>query len=491
MLGAALTAAPKVAAESAGFPEGVAAQATATTATIWTRAATAGEIGYELNAAPDFSGDGESGTLTASAARDNTARVKLLSLSPSTTYYYRFTAGDTTSDVGRFETLAAADMPTSLTLSFTGDSDSLWTQDPQPQGQPFEVLARIAEENPDLFIYMGDTIYSDSETEAPLARTRAEKWAKYRANRVAAAQALLKQTNTWAVWDDHEVVNDFDGAVLSGTDPALLKAGRQAFNDYWPVDPKRHYRKVAYGSDVDLFFLDERTYRTKSVDETKKCRDADGDLDFAPTMPQGDRAFLGFGPVAPKCLKAINNPAASMLGEKQLAWLETGLKSSTATWKLIVNEVPMTQIFVLPYDRWEGFGHERSHLLSFIQRNVSNVVFLTTDIHANFGARVYKDIAAEGATPAAYEVVTGPIQTCTLDCEINRIAGEGSGEKFKNFLQFQGLVDTDCIEINRYGYSMLRVTASSLAVEWKGNEAAESGVGGTPICDPVTLPAAP
>ena len=479
------------------FTEGVAARATATTATLWTRYDEApAELVYEVDTAADFSGSGLTGTALADGARNQTVHVTVTGLAPSTLYHYRFSTmdGSDFSDVGTFVTLPAAATPARLNMVVTGDSDSLWTQDPDPQTEPFEVLTRALSEDPNLFIYMGDTIYSDSETGAPLARTRAEKWAKYSDNRVPAAQAILRATNTWAVWDDHEVVNDFDGAVLSVTDPKLLKAGKQAFNDYWPVSPKRYYRKVSYGSDVDLFFLDERSYRTKSVDETKKCRDDDGTLDFAPTMPEGDRAFLGFGPVAPKCLKAVNDPAASMLGEKQLAWLKKGLKSSTAKWKLIVNEVPIAQIFVLPYDRWEGYGWERAHLLRFIQKNVSNAVFVTTDIHANIGARVYEDINADGATPAAYEVVAGPIQTCTLKCEIDRIAGAGSGDKFQGFLQLQGLVDVDCIDIDSYGYATLRTNdgGSTLTAEWKGSEPSSSGgAGGEPLCDPVTLQATP
>lgn len=479
-------------AASVAFPQGVAARATATTAMLWTRTEGPGEFTYEVSITPDFTAPALSGPIESLPSRDLTARVTVTSLAPQTTYYYRFRTGEgDVSDVGTFRTLPAAATPAAMELALTGDSDSLWNQDPTPQAQPFEVLERIAEETPDMFIYMGDTIYSDSETGAPLARTRAEKWAKYRANRdLVATQDVLKSVSTWAVWDDHEVVNDFDGAVLSGKDPALLKAGKQAFNDYWPAATKKYYRKVDFGSNIDLFFLDERSYRTKSVDETKKCRDSDGDLDFAPSMPQDDRDILGLGPVPPKCLKALNDQAASMLGEKQLAWLKNGLKSSTATWKLIVNEVPITQLFVLPYDRWDGYLWERNHLLSFIQKNVSNVVFLTTDIHANYGARIYKDITKEGATPAAYEVVAGPIQTCTLHCEIERIGGAGSGNLFKNFLINQGLVDADCIEINRYGYSMLRSDdgGQTLTATWQGNEPADSGVGGKPLCNPVTLP---
>ena len=35
------------------------------------------------------------------------------------------------------------------------------------------------------------------------------------------------------------------------------------------------------------------------------------------------------------------------------------MKGSTARFKVIMNELPIQQYYVLPYDRWEGFEAER------------------------------------------------------------------------------------------------------------------------------------
>ena len=59
------------------------------------------------------------------------------------------------------------------------------------------------------------------------------------------------------------------------------------------------------------------------------------------------------------------------------------MSSSTATFKVIINEVPIQQYYALPYDRWEGYEAERQAVLNFLKDNVENVVFLTTDVHAN------------------------------------------------------------------------------------------------------------
>ena len=383
------------------------------------------------------------------------------------------------SPVGTFKTLPGAASTAPLTFSISGDADVLWTDHPDGPTASLAIFDRVRETAPDFFIYLGDTMYSDSETSVEPALTKQEKWAKYRANRNGPAKRLFKSVSTWVGWDDHEVINDFDGAVLSQTDPALLQAGRDAFNDYWPIEEDIYYRDVPVGANSELFFLDERSYRSQSPDELDSpCRDAEGDLDIAPTMPEGDRAALGLPPVDPACLAHVFDPSRTMLGNEQLAWLQQGLLESTARWKFIVNEVPMVQLFVGPYDRWEGYHAERDALLNFIRDNgITNVVFLTTDIHANIGGRVYVD-KANDQLPVAYEIVAGPIQTCTLRCGVDRILGPGSADNLRQFLQFRGLVDVDCVDFDTYGYATVSVpTEGPLGVQWRSNERARTGGG--------------
>ena len=486
---------PVTAARTRPFKHGVAARAEATRAMLWTRASGAGRYRWQVARDALFTQIVDRGRARAEQGHDFTLKPIARGLNPSTRYFYRFLDGSISSAVGRFKTLPRAGSPVALNLAFTGDSDVLWTDHPDADARPFEVLRRIAEENPDLFLYFGDTMYSDSETGAAPALTKRAKWAKYKANRLAATKRVLRTVSTWAGWDDHEVINDFDGAVLEVDDPALLAAGVAAFNDYWPVAENRYYRKVDVGSEIDLIFLDERSYRTQSPDETDSpCRDDEGELDLAPTMPTSTRGQIGLPPVDPDCLAHVLDPTRTMLGAEQLAWLKQTLAESDATWKLIVNQVPMTQIFVLPYDRWDGYAAERTDLLTYIRdSSIDNVVFLTTDIHANVGSRVYVDITEDNDNPVAYEVVAGPIQTCTLDCEVDKIRGEGQGQTLKTFLITRGLIDADCVQINQYGYATVEIPRSgaTLRAEWRSNERARDGGGKRVVdCAPVTLPAA-
>ena len=482
--------APSAVAQKGPFQWGVAAYATHNSATLWTKTIDPARVSFQVATDAKFNDVVARGNRQTAAEHDMVAEPTVRGLDPSTKYFYRFSTGNA-STRGKFRTMPSPNRHPAFDFSVTGDSDFYWLQHPEEISEPFDVLRRIKETNPDFWIYLGDTIYSDSEAAeeqgVPTALTLEEKWQKYKDNRVPAAKALFKSVSTWAQWDDHEVINDYDGAVLAQTDPALLAAGQQAFFDYFPgpTSADETYMKIDVGSDADFLMLDERTFRTQSADgENSPCLDAEGNLDLAPTLPEYHRAvLLQQGPVDPACLAHVNDPNRTMLGAEQKQWLKDSLLESDAKWKFIVNEVPMTQLWVLPYDRWEGYAAERAEILNFIRdNNVKNVVFLTTDIHANWGAGLHVNIDADREHPVAYEVTSGPIQTCYLECEFDRIAGEGATDQFFGYLNFQKLVVFDCVNYDSYAYSTVSVPADTarLRMQWRDNHKA-SGGGGKPL----------
>src|SRR5438105_13865453 len=89
-----------------------------------------------------------------------------------------------------------------------------------------------------------------------------------------------------------------------------------------------------------------------------------------------------------------------------------GRPGTRATFKVIMNEVPIQQFFALPYDRWEGYAFERAKLLTFLKNNVKNTIFLTTDDHANLvnDAR-FATFPSQGgpANSGILDVTTGPV----------------------------------------------------------------------------------
>ncbi len=166
-----------------------------------------------------------------------------------------------------------------------------------------------------------------------------------------------------------------------------------------------------------------------------------------------------------------------MLGPVQKAAFKSALLSSTAKFKFVINEVPIQQFYALPYDRWEGYGAERNELLSFIRDNgISNVVFLTTDMHANLISNVFIDRFAAPAA-IAKEFVTGPIATFTFQQEIESFAaglGQPPAVVVGAFHNVLNIVGVQCRNINRdaYGLVVVDAVAGTATVSFKDENGA-------------------
>ena len=170
--------------------------------------------------------------------------------------------------------------------------------------------------------------------------------------------------------------------------------GRQAFREYMPLSgdetPDVLYRRFRWGSLAELIILDERSYRSRERERgvlgQRRAGPAAGlALPGMPAAFQDFREELGLArTIDPACQAALLDPERTMLGEEQKQFLFQALQESNATFKFIVNEVAISELLFLPYDRWEGYRTERDEILRFIDdNNISNVVFLTTDFHGN------------------------------------------------------------------------------------------------------------
>ena len=206
-----------------------------------------------------------------------------------------------------------------------------------------------------------------------------------------------------------------------------------AFREYMPVSysPARGtYRDFRWGKNLELFFLDERSFRDVGADDGPVCDNpaGSGNRDLAPTAPQRIRNVFAVlvpafsNPPPPGCVDRINDPSRTFLGAAQFARLTAAVKRSKATWKVVVSEMPIQQFYADPYDRWEGYAAERARLLTFLRDNVKNVVFLTTDVHADYvnDAR-FTTFPEEGGPQDSgiTEFVTGPIGTDSAVKDLN------------------------------------------------------------------------
>ena len=336
-------------------------------------------------------------------------------LLPGRRYAYRFRQGSARSPLGFFRTAPRPSSGARVRFALTGDADATHAENGRP-AYSFEVYARMAAERNDFNVNVGDTIYSDSAVGgSPVAVTVEQKWAKYR---LALVQQPLRRlrlsAGLYSHWDDHEFVNDFSRPENGET---LYRAGVKAFRDYSPVRYSERlglYRSVRWGKNLELFFLDARSFR--SADVASACGE-----DLAPTAPQSTRNAVGVlvpslrNPVPPACIAAIDDRRRTMLGSRQYAAFTRAIAASPAMWKVVVNEVPIQQYYIRPYDRWEGYAAERELLLRFLQANVKNVVFLTTDTHANLVNQIrYRTLSGRPLSTGMWEVVTGPAATGTF-----------------------------------------------------------------------------
>lgn len=344
---------------------------------------------------------------------DYTAQVSLTGLRPDTLYHYEVRFYTKHGDrrlksaplQGRFRTAPSSSDERPVKFAWGGDLAGQNVCRDVDRG--FPVFDAINQQDWDFFIGLGDMIYADGVCESTGGFGNAQipgsfgpsadienYWAHWSYNRRdPGVRRMLMKTPYFAVWDDHEVVNDF-GPLHDTRNSApytpgkhLLPLGLKAFLDYNPVaispdTPKRLYRSLRWGQHVELFILDTRQYR---------------DANFADDH---------------------DNAPKSMLGREQLTWLKQRLAKSDATWKIIVSSVPMSIPTGFPpengrdgwanFDQETGFEYELTDILRFMQRQgIYNTVWLTTDVHFSEGFR-YKPFA-DAPDFEVYEFVSGPL----------------------------------------------------------------------------------
>jgi alkaline phosphatase D len=459
-----------------GFSSGVAAgEITSTCALLWARTNEPGPVRLHVWSLPRKGMPIVQIDLRATRGRDLVVQRRVHGLLPNRRYTYVFSVElgrITITGDGEFRTAPRPSDPQTIRFAISGDADG--ARDPKT-GRPaynlFQVYGRMAAERNHFNINLGDTIYSDSEVGGvPPALTIPAKWAKYRQNLgFAHLRSLRRATGLYSHWDDHEFINDFSRPEHG---EGIYTRGRIAFTDYAPVSWTSRdglYRTFRWGKHLELFFLDERSFRSAKVRTT--CAN-----DLAPTAPQPVRdAFAALvpslaNPVPQACLDAIADPSRTMLGARQYARFTKAIRASTATWKVVVNEVPIQQFYALPYDRWEGYAAERDKLLRFLQANVKNVFFLTTDTHANFVNEVRLRTLEPGGLvdTGMWEVVTGPVATNTQNREVDQTLGRsGMGSAIVALFykpQPPRGVGMNCASANVYSYAEVKVTGAAITV---------------------------
>lgn len=483
-LAAALTLALPAAA-SAGFSLGVSAgEVTTNSARLWAHATAVGRTTVQVATDRRFANVVATSGDTAVRQRDLTVQAQVGRLLPGRTYYYRWTQGRTRSVVGRFETAPRRTANATVSFAFSGDADATPKVGTRgPFYNRFEVYRRMMLERNDFNVNLGDTIYSDSDRvlgNTPIARTVAAKWAKYRANLgMPALSALRTSTGMYSHWDDHEFINDFSIPEHGRT---LYRNGVRAFRDYAPVTYTARdglYRTFRWGRNVEVFLLDQRSFRSAKADANGECRNPQsGRSDEAPTAPPDKRALFGFvyppmnQPVNPACINRINDPSRTYLGQRQLTRFVQAVRGSSATWKVVLNEAPVSQLYYRPYDRWEGYEAERRRMLNGL-RGTRNVVWLTTDVHTVGILDVRRQTFEAGGVDdtGMDELIAGPVATQTFADEFTDVTGNpGAIDLFASVIvkpQPPDGLGSPCFNPDVFSYAQVKATNTAFTVSAK------------------------
>ena len=345
------------------------------------------------------------GTASATPQLGHSVHVDVKGLEPARWYWYRFMLGDAVSPVGRTRTApAAGSMPARLRVAVA--SCQHW------EFGSYAAHRHIAAANPDLVAFLGDYIYewgpyqlrhperalrvSESYT---LADYRA-RYAQYKSDPDLQASHLAAP---WIVtWDDHEVANDYSperDELLSPDFAARRAAAYQAFYEHMPlrITPPRPgselriYQRYDWGQLARLHVLDDRQYRAQLA---------------CPRPARG-----GSNSVTGSC-KDLRDPARSMLGAQQEAWLTQGLASSGARWNIVAQQTPMAQLSQIPLttrgggrfwtDGWDGYPAARTRLFEALRASgAANPLILSGDVHTFYATDLRPDFnrAASGANP--------------------------------------------------------------------------------------------
>ncbi|WP_435337514.1 alkaline phosphatase D family protein [Acinetobacter sp. LH3_13] len=461
------------------------------------------------------------GKVQTNAAQDFTVKVDADRLQAGTEYYYRFRFGNTVSAVGQTKTLPQR----SDQVKFAVCSCSNY-----PAGY-FHVYKEMAQENNlDVIIHLGDYIYEygqggyATDDAKQLGRTFAadndkeiiklddyrKRYALYRTD--ADLQVAHQRYPFIVIWDDHELSNDTweagadnhqegEGSFIERQIAAL-----KAYFEWMPIRPVAEndhlniYRQFDFGGLVNLMMLDTRILARHKQ------------LDYADYMTATGMDVARF-------MADLSSNSRSLLGVKQLQWLQAQLMQSTAKWNVLGQQVLMSKMFipqellllleqvtsgnatvetlaqikqkiadlltlkmrlkagdptlsamdkarlstVAPYnlDAWDGYAYEREVVYGTLQQLGKKAVVLAGDTHNAWAASLYTHATNH---EVGVEFATSSVSSPGIEYYLNVPAAEMV--ELEN--AFKLLIDElDYCNLNQRGYLTVTFDHDQVVADWK------------------------
>lgn len=234
-----------------------------------------------------------------------------------------------------------------------------------PREKHHGIFDGILKHQPDVFIFLGDNIYGDTN-DMGLLKT---KWDEL--NAVPGFTKLRESSRVICTWDDHDYgIND------GGRSYKQREASKKIFLDFCrdPQDSPRRQREGVYGSwlfgpkgkTVQLLLLDTRYFRDELP--RAKAKPKPGTLGWY--EPTGDASL-------------------TLLGESQWKWLEEQLQIP-ADLRIIGSSIQ-----ILAHEKgmenWGNVPHEQKRLFDLLKKHKADRCFaLSGDVH--FAELSRKDI---------------------------------------------------------------------------------------------------
>ena len=382
------------------------------------------EVRWELAEDEAFTRIVRIGGLVAAPERAHAVHIEVQGLQPDRWYWYRFFAGHgsnaATSPVGRTRTAPAPGAATERMLLAVASCQHY-------EHGFYGAWRHLADEAPDLILHLGDYIYeNDARVDpvrrhwSPEPRTLAgyrSRWAQVKTDPdLQRAHACAPWLYTW---DDHEVDNDYAG--LQSRDLAADFVQRRAAAylacfEHMPLRalaaPRgadmRLYGRWAFGDLAEFLMLDDRQYRSPQA------------------CPRPGR---GGSNVVSDC-EELSDPARTMLGSAQEAWLDDTLSRSRARWTVLGQQTLFAGFDLDPgpgtrywTDGWSGYPAARDALVgAIVQRRVRNPLVLGGDVHAHYVCDVHERAGDDRSPVVATEFCTTSITSPGLpQAQIDRV----------------------------------------------------------------------
>ena len=230
------------------------------------------------------------------------------------------------------------------------------------QDKPIAIFDAINKEQADLFMFLGDNIYGDTEDMAVLA----EKY--QRLGQKPGFKTLRANTPVIAMWDDHDY-----GENDAGSDYPQKQQSRQIMLDFWQ-EPANSARRTRADGIYTSYTYGEGERTVKVIMPDLRFNRAPLNQVSATTY-QLERKPAKQGPYSPSTDKK-----ASMLGETQWQWLENELKSDEKI-KIIASSLQLLADFT-GWESWANYPADRKRLFALIKKHkVNGVIIVSGDTH--------------------------------------------------------------------------------------------------------------